>query len=80
MKKLLFTLLILSSIPLISLGATFGYTTAGSSFSFVIGANAGLVAYYQFYQGLDAMDNTGITSLTDSSVTANNGTLFIIII
>jgi hypothetical protein len=36
----------------------------------------GLVAYYQFNQGLDAMDNTGITSLTDSSVTANNGTLF----
>ncbi len=35
----------------------------------------GLVAYYQFNQGLDSTNNTGVTSLTDSSVTLSNGTL-----
>lgn len=35
----------------------------------------GLVSYFKFNQGLDGEDNTGITSLTDSSVTASNGTM-----
>lgn len=35
----------------------------------------GLVAYYQFNQGFDASNNTTITTLTDSSASANNGTL-----
>ncbi|UQD56219.1 MBG domain-containing protein [Flavobacterium sp. K5-23] len=35
----------------------------------------GLLAYYQFNQGVDATDNSGVTSLADSSVTASNGTL-----
>lgn len=35
----------------------------------------GLVAYYQFNQGIDAVDNTSITSLTDASGNVNNGTL-----
>lgn len=35
----------------------------------------GLVGYYKFNQGLNGADNTGITSLTDSSAMANNGTL-----
>lgn len=35
----------------------------------------GLIAYYQFNQGLDAANNTSLTSLTDASTSANNGTL-----
>lgn len=35
----------------------------------------GLVAYYKFNQGTDAADNTAITTLTDASGNANNGTL-----
>jgi hypothetical protein len=35
----------------------------------------GLVVYYQFNQGFDAVDNTSTTSLTDASVNGNNGTL-----
>ena len=34
-----------------------------------------LVAYYKFNQGTDAADNTTITTLTDASGNANNGTL-----
>ncbi len=35
----------------------------------------GLIAYYQFNQGLNTGNNAGITSLTDSSGNNNNGTL-----
>lgn len=35
----------------------------------------GLLVYYQFNQGLNAGNNAGITSLTDSSGNNNNGTL-----
>jgi hypothetical protein len=35
----------------------------------------GLVSYYKFNQGIDAADNTTITTLTDASGNANNGTL-----
>lgn len=35
----------------------------------------GLVGYYKFNQGVNGADNTGITSLTDSSAMASNGTL-----
>ena len=35
----------------------------------------GLVAYYQFNQGFDAATNSAITTLIDSSVSPNNGTL-----
>lgn len=35
----------------------------------------GLLAYYQFNQGIASADNTAITSLTDSSGNNNNGTL-----
>ncbi|MEL1247141.1 LamG-like jellyroll fold domain-containing protein [Flavobacterium helocola] len=35
----------------------------------------GLVAYYKFNQGNDSADNTTITTLTDASGNANNGTL-----
>lgn len=35
----------------------------------------GLVAYYQFNQGSGSGNNTGITSITDSSGNNNNGTL-----
>jgi hypothetical protein len=35
----------------------------------------GLLAYYQFNQGSDAVNNAGVTSITDSSVAASNGTL-----
>lgn len=35
----------------------------------------GLVGYYKFNQGVNGADNTALTSLTDSSVTASNGTL-----
>jgi len=39
------------------------------------GNETGLVAYYKFNQGNDAANNTGITSLTDATANANNGTL-----
>ncbi len=39
------------------------------------GNETGLVAYYNFNQGLDAGNNTTITSLTDATANANNGTL-----
>jgi hypothetical protein len=39
------------------------------------GTEAGLVANYKFNQGLDAADNTSITTLTDATANANNGTL-----
>ncbi|WP_329806993.1 LamG-like jellyroll fold domain-containing protein [Flavobacterium facile] len=39
------------------------------------GNETGLVANYKFNQGLDAADNTAITSLTDATANANNGTL-----
>ena len=39
------------------------------------GSETGLVAYYNFNQGIDAVDNTGITSLIDVTTNANNGTL-----
>ncbi|MEO8515804.1 MAG: LamG-like jellyroll fold domain-containing protein [Flavobacterium sp.] len=35
----------------------------------------GLLTYYQFNQGVDGTNNTAVTSLTDSSVMGNNGTL-----
>lgn len=35
----------------------------------------GLVAYYQFNQGFDAVTNTGVTTLADASASGNNGTL-----
>jgi hypothetical protein len=35
----------------------------------------GLVEYYKFNQGVNEANNTGITSLTDSSAMASNGTL-----
>jgi phage-related holin len=35
----------------------------------------GLLAYYQFNQGVGATDNAGATSLTDASANANHGTL-----
>jgi hypothetical protein len=38
-------------------------------------AETGLVAYYKFNQGFDAVDNTSTTSLTDATANANNGTL-----
>ncbi len=39
------------------------------------GNETGLVAYYNFNQGLDAADNTSETTLTDHTANANNGTL-----
>ena len=39
------------------------------------GNETGLVAYYKFNQGLDAADNTAITTLTDATANVNNGTL-----
>ncbi|APY00578.1 LamG-like jellyroll fold domain-containing protein [Lacinutrix venerupis] len=35
----------------------------------------GLIAYYQFNKGIDASENTNITSLTDITGNVNNGTL-----
>lgn len=35
----------------------------------------GLVAYYQFNQGVNGLSNAGVTTLTDASANANNGTL-----
>jgi Concanavalin A-like lectin/glucanases superfamily/Secretion system C-terminal sorting domain/Ig-like domain CHU_C associated len=39
------------------------------------GNETGLAAYYKFNQGIDALDNSSISSLTDASGNANNGTL-----
>lgn len=39
------------------------------------GNEPGLLRYYKFNQGIDAADNSGITSATDATVNANNGTL-----
>jgi len=39
------------------------------------GTETGLVAYYNFNQGLDSEDNTSETTLTDHTANANNGTL-----
>lgn len=39
------------------------------------GTESGLVAYYQFDQGQDGANNAGITTLTDLTANANNGTL-----
>ena len=39
------------------------------------GSETGLVSYFKFNQGIDAADNTAITSLTDATANANNGTL-----
>ena len=38
-------------------------------------SQTGLVAYYQFNQGVDGADNTALTTLTDSSATAYTATL-----
>jgi|GEM_PF-2518958 len=39
------------------------------------GNETGLVAYYKFNQGFDSVDNTNITTLTDATANANNGTV-----
>ena len=39
------------------------------------GNEAGLIAYYNFNQGVAGGTNTGVTSLTDKTINANNGTL-----
>ena len=39
------------------------------------GNETGLVAYYKFNQGTASGTNTGVTSLTDATANANNGTL-----
>lgn len=41
----------------------------------LLGSETGLVAYYKFNQGLNAQDNSGLTTLTDATINANNGTL-----
>ncbi|MBF8151285.1 leucine-rich repeat protein [Winogradskyella sp. F6397] len=38
------------------------------------GTETGLVAYYKFNQGFDGNDNTTITTLTDATANANDGT------
>lgn len=38
-------------------------------------SETGLVAYYNFNQGIDGVNNSTVTSVTDSSGNANNGTL-----
>lgn len=49
---------------------------SNSRFCELQGDETGLVAYYKFNQGLDAGNNTGITTLTDATANANNGILF----
>jgi hypothetical protein len=39
------------------------------------GSESGLVAYYKFNQGIATGTNTGLTTLTDATANANNGTL-----
>lgn len=41
----------------------------------LLGNESGLVAYYSFNQGIPSADNAGITSLTDKTTNAYNGTL-----
>jgi len=41
----------------------------------LVGNEAGLVAYYNFNIGVAGADNTGLTTLPELSVNANNGTL-----
>lgn len=48
---------------------------AGSRSCELQGNETGLVAYYKFNQGFDTANNTGITTLTDATANANNGTL-----
>ena len=47
----------------------------GSKNCELAGNETGLVAYYNFNQGIDAANNSTITSLTDATANANNGTL-----
>ncbi|MFZ4707868.1 MAG: LamG-like jellyroll fold domain-containing protein, partial [Bacteroidales bacterium] len=44
-------------------------------YSELVGTESGLVAYYNFNQGISDGDNTSITSLIDKTTNANNGTL-----
>lgn len=39
------------------------------------GSESGLLAYYKFNQGAAGGNNTGVTTLTDATANANNGTL-----
>ncbi|MFN0112871.1 MAG: LamG-like jellyroll fold domain-containing protein, partial [Blastocatellia bacterium] len=39
------------------------------------GTESGLLAYYKFNQGMASADNSGVTTLTDSSPNGRNGTL-----
>ena len=39
------------------------------------GDEAGLIAYYQFNEGLDANENAAFTTLNDATINANNGSL-----
>lgn len=39
------------------------------------GTETGLVSYYKFNQGVDTLDNSLVTTLTDATANANNGTL-----
>ncbi|AWG20508.1 hypothetical protein FFWV33_02665 [Flavobacterium faecale] len=39
------------------------------------GNEVGLVSYYKFNQGIDSANNAGITTLTDATAHANNGTI-----
>ena len=41
----------------------------------LVGNESGLVAYYKFNQGGAEIPNTGLTTLTDATANANNGTL-----
>ena len=43
--------------------------------SSLVGNEAGLIAYYNFNSGIAGANNAGITTLTDNSGHANNGTL-----
>ncbi|WP_040757135.1 LamG-like jellyroll fold domain-containing protein [Winogradskyella psychrotolerans] len=47
----------------------------GSKVCELQGTETSLVAYYQFNQGFNVIDNTAITTLTDATVNANHGTL-----
>lgn len=48
---------------------------AGSMNCELQGTENGLVAYYPFNQGTDQADNSTVTTLTDATANANNGTL-----
>lgn len=47
-----------------------------NSYNCEITNQPGLIAYYRFNQGVDGADNTAITTLTDFTGNANNGTLY----